>query len=260
LHGLLEHAERDAFQLGWHRRRPLPEIDHASLTTPVARDLLAFAQARGFRVHLLVTTFDLQVPSVWGLAVRTDGGWPASVSAAGAHPDPERAVLAALWELIQLVGYGLDVSRRAVEKLVGDPWLVVDLEDHLRRYASPALLDRVSEVLGGRRVALAEAFPGWPGSFRRRAGGDVNRALGAVADLYAAAGLGEIIVVDGSTRDHLDLGLRAVRVIVPGIVPLCFGQAQQRYAGVPRFAAAIEDARGFALADDELPLDPHPFP
>lgn len=260
LHGLLEHAERDAFQLAWHRRCPLREIRHGSLSSPVARELLAFAHARGFAVHLLVTTYDLGIPSVWGLAVRTDGAWPASVSAAGAHPDPERAVLATLWELIQLVGYGLDVSRDAVEAMVADPWLVVELEDHLRRYTSPALLDRVGEVLGGDILSLDEAFPDWPRRFRHAARGDVTRALRTVEELYAAAGLDEIVVVDGSTRDHLDLGLRAVRTIVPGIVPMCFGQAQQRYAGVPRLAAAIEDARGFALTEDELPLDPHPFP
>lgn len=260
LHGLLEHAERDAFQIAWHRRLPLREIDHASLTNAVVRDLLAFAEARGFGVHLLVTTFDLQLPSVWALAVRTDGGWPATVSAAAAHPDPERAALAALWELVQLVGYGLDVRRDVVERMVADPWLVVELEDHLRRYTSPELLDRVTEVLGGERLAIADAFPSWPDAFRRTADGDVTRALRVVADLYAAAGLDEIIVVDGSTRDHRDLGLRAVRVIVPGIVPMCFGQAQQRYAGVTRFAAAVADARGCALAEDELPLDPHPFP
>jgi ribosomal protein S12 methylthiotransferase accessory factor len=192
--------------------------------------------------------------------VRTDGGWPASVSAAAAHPDPERAALAALWELAQLVGYGLDVSHEVVESMVVDPWLVVDLEDHLRRYTSPELLKRVTEVLGGERVAITDAFPGWPDAFRRTAGGDVTRALRFVAELYAAAGLDEIIVADGSTRDHRDLGLRAVRVIVPGIVPMCFGQAQQRYAGVPRFAAAIAEARGCALLENELPLDPHPFP
>jgi ribosomal protein S12 methylthiotransferase accessory factor len=50
------------------------------------------------------------------------------------------------------------------------------------------------------------------------------------------------------------------RVIVPGILPMCFGSPQQRLSGIPRRALALA-ALGRAADDDrDLLFDPHPFP
>jgi ribosomal protein S12 methylthiotransferase accessory factor len=266
LHALVELVERDSFLMAWCRRVPLPAIDHRCVADPTSQMLLDAIASRGFDVHLLATTYDLGVPSVWALAVnRSPHAVPATFSAAGSSPVPGDAVRAALWELTQLVAGPLDWDVDAVRPLLDDPSLVVTIEDHVHLYAMPERRDRVTEVLGGPTTTLDEAFPGWPQQLCQAAQGDVRGALDYLLAQCRRAGLHQVLVVDQSTREHLDLGLRVARVVVPGILPMCFGSPQQRLSGLARREQALArngrapaDARAQAEAD--VLLDPHPFP
>ncbi|MEU1630985.1 YcaO-like family protein [Streptomyces sp. NPDC020096] len=263
LHSLFELAERDAFLLAWHRRRPLPELRRGELRAadPEIRHLLDLVESRGFAAHLLVTTSDLALPSVWALLVNRDpAAVPATFSAGGCGPDPVAAVRAALWEVAQLATADADWDRAGTEPMLEDPWLMDTLADHHRLYTLPETRDRVCEVLGGPRLSLAEAFPDWPHRIVTEAGGDVTGTLRYVAQLFTDAGLDEIVVVDQTTRDHRDLGLVAARAVVPGLVPMCFGHAQQRLLGLERLTLGLTLPDGRPVTADDLPLDPHPFP
>ena len=262
VHGLLELIERDSFLMAWCRRTPLLAIDHGCIDEPTSAMLLDSVEARGFDVHLLVSTYDLGLPAIWALAVnRAPGAVPATYSAAGSSPVPADAVRGALWELAQLVASPVDWDPGAVRPLIEDPSLVNSLEDHVHLYAMPERRDRIAEVLGGPQTTLDQAFPGWPDRLVEAAHGDVRGALEYLVGQCQAAGLDQVLVVDQSTREHRDLGLRVARVIVPGILPMCFGAPQQRFAGLVRRERALA-ALGRSVADvgaDPL-LDPHPFP
>ena len=254
LHALFELAERDAFLLAWHRARPLPRIDPACLRDRDSMLMLRLAEQRGYEVHLLVATDQIPVPAVWALAVRRDRGMPASFSTAGCHPDPVRAVRAALWELSQMVGGGLAWDPADYEHTIDDPWPIQTIAEHWRRYTFPELLPRVERVVGGPRTTLEEAFPEWPHALVRAAGGDVAGALDYTAELFRRAGLDRILIVDQSTPEHTAHGMSVVKAVVPGILPMCFGHAQQRLAGLGRLLVPL------GAAEDEIPFDPHPFP
>jgi ribosomal protein S12 methylthiotransferase accessory factor len=260
LHGLLELIERDSFLMAWSRRVPLPAISHQSIDDPTSKMLLDAIETRGFDVHVLSSTYDLGLPAIWALAVnRVPGAVPATYSAAGSSPEPADAVRAALWELAQLVARPVDWDTDAVRRLVEDPSLVDTIEDHVQLYTRPELRARVTEVLGGPATTLADAFPGWPDRLCEAAQGDVRGALDYLVGLCRAAGLPEALVVDQSTREHRDLGLRVARVVVPGILPMCFGAPQQRLSGLPRRERALA-ALGRGDDDTDVLLDPHPFP
>lgn len=254
LHALFELAERDAFLLAWHRARPLARIDPACLRDRDSLLMLRLAEQRGYDVHLLVATDEIPVPAVWALAVRRDRGMPASFSTAGCHPDPARAVRAALWELGQMVNGGLAWDPADYEHTIEDPWPIQTIAEHWRRYAFPELLPRVERVLGGPTTTLEEAFPDWPHALTRAAGGDVTGALEYTAELFRRAGLDQILIVDQSTPEHAAHGMSVVKAVVPGILPMCFGHAQQRLAGLGRLLDSLD------TAEDEIPFDPHPFP
>jgi ribosomal protein S12 methylthiotransferase accessory factor len=262
LHGLVELIERDAFLMAWCRQAPLPSITPRSLADPTSRMLIDAIESRGFDVHLLATTTDLSLPTVWALAVnRSPSAIPATYSAAGASPVPGEAVRAALWELAQLVAQPVDWDVEDVQRLVDDPSLVDSIDDHVRLYTMPARRDRVTRVLGGPSVALADAFGDWPDALCRAAGGDVLGALRYLLDCCRGAGMNDAFVVDCSTIEHLDLGLRVARVVVPGVLPMCFGSPQQRLSGLARRERALAElGQSQATVDANLLLDPHPFP
>lgn len=251
LHSLLELAERDAFLLSWHGAQALVEITTQSIEDRQSRLLLRRIHDAGYDVHLLRATHDIELPVVWALLIGREPGRPASFSAAGSNPDPRLAVRAALWEVGQCALAGATWDDAEIERLAADPWQVDELHDHITRNASPQLLPRVTRSLGGPKVSLQDAFPGWPEVFVGAAGRDVTQALQFVVALFRAAGLDTILTVDQSSREHRELGLSVVRCVVPGIVPMCFGQAQQRLGNLPRLDAVLGDA---------APLDPHPFP
>jgi ribosomal protein S12 methylthiotransferase accessory factor len=196
---------------------------------------------------------------VWAVAVnRTPGAVPATLSAAGSNAEPAVAVRAALWELAQLVARPPDWDDAGTRRLVDDPSQVQSIDDHVHLYAHPEMRERVLVALGGPEVSVAEAFPGWPGDLCLQAAGDVRGALDYLLAQTAAAGLDEALVVDQSSEDHRDLGLSVARVVVPGMLPMCFGAPHQRLGGLPRREAVITGAG--RDADTEALLDPHPFP
>ncbi|CAL9411064.1 TOMM precursor leader peptide-binding protein [Streptomyces sp. enrichment culture] len=257
LHSLFELAERDAFLTSWYRARPLPHIPVASLTDPTSRAMVELIRSRGFDVHLLVATRDIGLPVVWVIAVNEKNPFPATFSSAGSGAEPEAAIRGALREVAQLVTNPVDWTREQVERMAEDPWLVEELEDHVRFSSIPETRDRALAGLGGPAVTLEEAFPDWPGRLERAAGGDVRGTLEFVSSLFADAGLGRIVVVDQTSREHADAGIAVARAVVPGIVPMCFGHAQQRLDGLPRLRAAL---RGTDQEHRAIPYDPHPFP
>lgn len=257
LHSLLELAERDAFLLSWHRAAPLPRIAPSTVTDPESRRLLDLVDARGFDTHLLVATQDVDVPVVWAMAVNRRRPYPATFSAAGSGVDPAVAVRSALWELGQVVTDPVPDDRSPWEPMHDDPWLVDTLDDHLRLYTLPERLARATAVLGGPEVPLLEAWPHWPDALRRAAAGDVLGALRDLLGVVARAGLDRVLLVDQSSREHADLGVVAAKAVVPGIVPMCFGQAHQRLSGLPRLTAALV---GTDAELRDAPYDPHPFP
>ena len=120
-----------------------------------------------------------------------------------------------------------------------DPWLVQELEDHVRFSSIPETRERATAALGGPSVTLDEAFPDWPRRLADASGGDVRGALDFVRSLFADAGLDRIVLVDQTSREHADAGIHVARAVVPGILPMCFGHAQQRLAGLPRLEAAL---------------------
>lgn len=254
IHALFEVAERDAFLISWHRAAPLPRIPASELADPVIDALVALIESRGLDVHFLRATQGIDLPVIWVLAVSKDRTFPASFTSAGSGADPVSAARSGLREVAQLATMPLDWDHTDALRLVEDPWQVRELEDHVRWSSAPEVLDRVTSVLGGVDVSLDEAFPGWPERLRPQ-DGSILTTLGLVAGRFAAGGLDEIVVIDQSTREHRDQQLHVVKAVVPGTVPMVFGQAHQRLLGIPRLDAALA-----GRVVGVHPFDPHPFP
>ncbi|RSS56403.1 YcaO-like family protein [Streptomyces sp. WAC06614] len=252
LHAVVEVLERDAFLMTWWAGRPVPRIDWSSVTDPTTVALRSAMRRAGYEVDLLVLTRDVPVPAVWALARNPGSPDKYSLTTAAAHPDPAEAVRAAVAELAPLVlGDVVTPSPERARRLRTDRWNVTDLDHHIEWYSVPESAAVFEPYLAGPTVPLAEAFPHSP----LRGVGTLGRAGRLMRELLAAAGMDEVLVVDQTGREHRAAGLRAVRVLVPGSVPLAFGFAHQRVRGLPRLRAAAGER---ALSLEGLTV--HPFP
>jgi ribosomal protein S12 methylthiotransferase accessory factor len=219
--------------------------------------MIDLIHARDFDIHVLVAKQDIDLPIVWTLAVNRAGTLPAAFCSGGSGANPASALRGALREVAQLVTDPVDPDPSDIEPFLADPWNLEELVHHPRLYMHPDTLPRTTTVLGGPKVSLADAFPDWPDRLRRASGGDVRGALDYVRGLFADAGLDTIILVDQTTREHADAGISIAKAVVPGILPVTFGHAQQRLQGLTRLERALA---GTPQADREIPYDPHPFP
>ncbi|WP_017590585.1 YcaO-like family protein [Nocardiopsis ganjiahuensis] len=270
LYGLFEVVERDAFLLAWYSRTRLRAIEGAD--DPDLLHLTDLLTERGLALRLLDLTSDLGVPTVLAMvtapeeAVR-EGRAPALSLATGTHPDPRRALMAAVEETAtnalmypKWVRMRPSVSVERCRPMLDDFTLVRTLEDHTGLHglweARPLweFLDHPSGSVGMDRLTA-----GRPSSF---AGTDLASVLRE--RLAAVHGLGlDVVVVDQSSAPYTEAsGTRAVKVIVPGALPMTFGHTHRRTRSLERLTRAstlFEGGVPWETPGRTYPA-PHPFP
>ncbi|MGW3077220.1 TOMM precursor leader peptide-binding protein [Kitasatospora sp. NPDC001132] len=267
LYGLFEVAERDAFLMAWYARTPLPAVAVPTEDRETA-DLADRAHLLGYRLTLLDATDDLGIPAVIAVCRYrgTHPDAPRVLLAAGAHHDPRTAIRSAVAEVVTNVQ---DAPRRStapggardprrLRAMLERPELVAVLDDHVGLNTLPEAQPRLDFLFAGPPpVPWQERWPAAPEPVS-----DLTGLLGRTVDRLAGEGL-EVVVVrqdEPGVRDRL--GLYCVKVIVPGTLPMTFGEANRRTHGLPRLLD-VPYRLGRTprpLRHDELPLHPHPFP
>ncbi|GAA2264206.1 TOMM precursor leader peptide-binding protein [Streptomyces amakusaensis] len=271
LYGLFEVAERDAFLMAWYARTPLRRVAPPADDPEVAH-LTDRAALAGYRVTLFDATNDLGVPVV--LAVALHRGEPSTAPqafvAAGGHHDPRAAIRSAVAEVVTNVVNAVHrhraepelYDRRRLLPMLERPELVLTLSDHVAVNTLPEARSRLDFLhgggdRGGPAADWREIWPGAPGPVP-----DLTSLLERTVDRLAGLGL-EVVVVpldEPGVRDRL--GLRTVKVVVPGSLPMTFGHVNRRTLGLPRL---LETPYRLGRADrvlrhEELSPHPHPFP
>ncbi|MFE1167526.1 TOMM precursor leader peptide-binding protein [Nocardiopsis sp. NPDC058789] len=270
LYGLFEVVERDAFLLAWYSRTRLRLIEGAD--DPDLAHLTDLLTERGLTPRLFDLTSDLGIPTVLATvtapeeAVR-EGRAPALSLATGTHLDPRRALMAAVEETAtnalmypKWVRMRPSVSVERCRPMLDDPTLVRTLEDHTGLHGlweARPMWEFLEHPSGG--VPLDRLTAGRPPSF---AGTDLASVL---RDRLAAVhGLGlDVVVVDQSSAPYAAAsGTRAVKVIVPGALPMTFGHTHRRTRSLERLARAstlFEGGVPWEAPGRTYPV-PHPFP
>lgn len=185
LQAALELIERDAVAIWWYNRARRPGIDLESFGEPYFVTLRDHYRSLGWRLWALDLTTDLEIPAVVALARSGEGRFSVGF---GCHLEPRLAVSRALTEVNQL--FDPEGERPA-------PWADEALPD--RAFLSPA----------SDRTALTAAQIPNPA----RGIDDLAEAVRLVVHRLDQAGL-ETLALD-QTRP--DLGLSAIKVIVPGL-------------------------------------------
>lgn len=258
LSALCEVVERDAFTRCWQARQSRPLIDTSALPADLPQLLARFAAVQ-LRVHLVDLTGDVGCPTVLSVVEGDTATSPAVAVAAATHPDPVVAARKSIEELAHTRKYAAQVMDHLppvpVDVVGGHP-AVDGQRAHLRFYCPQESKDAARFLwTGAEQVALTDLvrLPG--ADVDHRDGQDERDDLSTLVGAVAATGE-DVVAVDLTSPDIAELGLRVVRVVVPGFHPLQMGHGN-RCLGGARLSRALQEAGRPAGTDNPYP---HPFP
>ena len=245
IQGISEVVERHVCACVTRDKLITPQIDHNSITDPVARELLDKFTRHGIRVVLNDFSLDTGIPTIGALA------WdPATlphqseiVYTAGTTPDANKALIRALTEVAQLAGdfnsgsnyvaSGLPkpLSLEEVEHVLkGQPSIRLDQVTDLRDADIYTEVQRCVTALGrlGLEVLVIDTthpqlqipalYTIIPGAHFR------ERAMGGNAGLFAAKLATQLL-----NGDQLAAKLTDMRLVLPAAYYLPFYQGQMLY-------------------------------
>lgn len=263
LHGLLELIERDAFLLTWYARLSPSRIDPRSCCRAETLFVLENIERHGYELSLLDTRLDIRVPSVVSVVKRKQSGPGNIMLAAGASLNPEDAVRSALCEVayyIRSLKMYLEDNLDEVRGMASDFSKITRVIHHGVLYGLPEMAHHIEFLLQNPTIrTLEETYRDWAAirPVNRDLRDDLNYCLNMVLDL----GL-DVIVVDQTCSELASSGIKAVSVIVPGLLPIGFGWKRERVFDLPRLRTVPRTA-GFRATDffpDPRNAAPHPFP
>jgi ribosomal protein S12 methylthiotransferase accessory factor len=263
-YGLLEVVERDSFLLTWYAQLSAPRLDpYSAADNELALMTERLREVAGYELHLYNTTMEHGIPSVWAMAKNGRTKGVNVICAAGAHPDPVRAVKSAVHEvagMLQSLDEKFEAHRDAYTSMLHDPFLVRHMEDHSMLYGLPQAEARLHFLLDESRPLQT-----FRESFGRQASAsghdDLTEDLKDIVQKFRQLKL-DVIVVDQTTPETLRNGLHCVKVLIPGMLPMTFGHHLTRFAGLER-VLTVPVELGYAkrpLKLEQLNPYPHPFP
>ena len=250
--GFREVVERDAFMIAWANRLPLTGLRLGSSAPATVQERRRRFDAAGLEVRVAAVELDLGCVLVVAQCRSERPGDPATVLAAAADPDLERATVKALEEVAAARVY-VGTEMQAADGILPpcDPSRVTSMGAHGLLYARREMrreLDAWWEPAAWRDIP--------PASPARSPGAELRRGVAHAV----AAGL-QVLVVDLTPPQIHRLGLRIVKTLVPGTYPMQFDSRWPHFGGsrmtetAPRLGLLPR-----ALTLDELRRVPHPFP
>jgi len=264
LYGLFEVIERDAFLLAWYSQCSGAELSIEDVRDVRIKVLIDSLFDDGFVVRVFDVTTEFGVPSLWVVATnRTAGALPSLLCAAGAHFDPERALLGALVEIASTLPGFVEASVRERARgleMTTDSDKVREMDDHALLYAQPEVACRLSFLLERtEKTFFRTAFSDWYSS--RIVESDLTSELRKLILRIRANGQ-DVWVVNQTPPEAKSLGLAAAKVLITGTLPMTFGHRRRRVVGVTRLFEVPQKLgwRTDILDSESINPHPHPFP
>ncbi|MFE0459576.1 YcaO-like family protein [Kitasatospora sp. NPDC058965] len=248
LGGLLEVVERDALSLSWLLRLRLPELSvDPDLLDATTRAQHTAGTSRHLDVRLFDATTDFGIPVVYAIQLAAHEDSLAQIVCATCDLEPARAVGKIYRELAALrIALRDHVRRAPVSRPDEGTVSVIGSAAYNAAISRRHVLGHLLE--GERAVRGLDELPRLP------VGADpLATAVSRLAERGA-----EVLAVDITTDEARQVGMHAVKVLVPEAVPLSFIHSE-RYLGTPRLYAA-PTAMGYgSYGEDSVNPEPQPF-
>ncbi|GCE28422.1 hypothetical protein KDA_39060 [Dictyobacter alpinus] len=262
-HGMMEVIERDAFLLTWYAQLSLPRLDLQSIQDPTTPMLIKrLEQQYGYTIQVFNASLDHALPCLCLLAIdeQQREGMPRAHVMAGSHPQPEQALLRTLRELTTALAMPTHFYQQHREwglKMLADPMLVRSMPDHPLIYHLPEAFERLHFLYDSpQRATFQDNLAPGQKLYEHL---DLRDDLVDLIDTYLKRDI-DTIVVDQTAPEHIPCRLRCVKVLMPGMLPMSFGQCNRR-TDLPRLKQVPVSMgyRGQPLSASEINPHPHPF-
>ncbi|PEU19225.1 MULTISPECIES: TOMM precursor leader peptide-binding protein [unclassified Bacillus (in: firmicutes)] len=266
LHGIFETVERDAFLTTWYAQLPLPELDINSLRSTKAKFLLErITSLYDYDVRLFNMTNDIGIPSIMTVAQNKKEGDLQVLCASASNLRVELAVEGALKELGPLIPHYQGRIRNEYTNALEmhhNPEKVIYMEDHAFVNGIKESVPRFDFLLNRSQKlsSIEETFASVETDFDMSSN-DMIVILKNVVSRILDANL-DIMVIKQTTPELEKTGLHAVKVLIPGMIPMTFGHSLKRIRGLKRLLGMpmLLGYKNRKLEYEELNPYPHPFP
>lgn len=243
---VLEVVERDAISTLWLQKLPLPRVEVDTLREPL---LAYWDQYRRSSLDLeylfFDATLDLGFPTVYGLQIARHHQRLTTLVSCSTDLDPAKAITRVMREMAAL--------RVALRVPHAGPSSIDDFRgvlDGAAYMAQAQHCDSFAFLLQSGRIRPLSNMP------ILDQGSDESNLrfiLGRLAEKRL-----EAYAVDLTTDEALRIGVRVVRVLVPGLQPVSFHH-RARYLGHRRLYEVPATMGYRVLPEDNLNKDPQPF-
>lgn len=260
-YGIMEVVERDSFLMTWYAQLKLPRLDPSSADDQELQLMIDRMRAvAGYDLYLYNSTMENGIPSICAIAKNRKNKGLNLICAAGAHLDPMRAVKSAVHELAGMMltlDEKFETNREKYLRMLQDASLVQQMDDHGMLNGLPQAEERFEFLLDDNRPlrTFAEEFN------RQSNHRDLTEDLKDILQVFRRLEL-DVIVVDQTTPELIRNGLYCVKVLIPGMLPMTFGQHLTRIVGLER-VLKVPMELGYTtqpLTVEQLNPHPHPFP
>lgn len=261
VYGLLELVERDAFLMHWYNRTAPVQLDITYINNRSLLDIVKYMTCIGYDLRVMDITMETRIPAIWVAAIdRNYHGKVKCYNAAGAHMDPEKALEAALVEVVTSIGiYDKMVSEGSLDErltlLSGNPDGVENMEDHVYFYSLEENFKYIEPYYQNQEIIdFTERFSDWyqkdihTFTFEEF----VKQFVDFHPDIY-------IGVLESEANNQL--GLYCIKAIVPSMLTMTFGVKNQRL-NLERIqkGAVIAGITDREISEADINVLPHPFP
>ncbi|GIN99493.1 hypothetical protein J5TS2_01620 [Brevibacillus halotolerans] len=241
---ICEVIERDSISLTWLQQLPLPHIEFDEMDEDMRQFLKQTNKGGHIQQYIFDATTDIGVPTIYSVQITPHNRKLAALVMCATDLDPKRAIKKVMREAAS--------SRIA---MLADREIPENIDDFYQVVHGAVYMGK-PEHIGAYDFLTNSPHRRVVSQLKNLDTGNAVENLNKLLNILSIKNL-DAYVVDLTTDEALKVGMRVVRVIIPGLQPLSFSH-RSRFLGHPRLYTAPV-AMGYAAKTEEQ-LNPWPQP
>ena len=261
LYAMFEVIERDAFLVHWYNSIAPKKLDISNIDNTNIFNVIKYVENKGFKINIFDITMESNIPTIWVAIIdESFNGKVKCYNAAGTNINPEKALESALIEVITSVFVynsilEKDEKSKLIKMLTENTDRVLEMEDHVYFYANKNNFKYIQKHYSNQEIVdFRKNFSKW---YENK---DITYTFEEIIKKVSKYHKNIYIsLLDSEVTESL--GLFSVKVIIPSMLTMTFGNNNRRinYDRVVN-GPIISGIRKKKIKKEDINLNPHPFP